>query len=36
MFLYRGKERVIIKDIDCVPCEIFLQHLRPNESLSQF
>ncbi len=33
LFLYRGKERVIIKDIECMPCELFLEQLRPNEPL---
>ena len=29
--LYRGKERLKIKDILCVPCEEFLMNLKPDK-----
>ncbi len=31
--LYRGKERIKIKDILCIPCDEFLQSLIPGDSL---
>ncbi|MEA1899618.1 MAG: hypothetical protein U9N47_02440 [Thermodesulfobacteriota bacterium] len=34
-FLYRGKERLMIKDIHCIPCEQFLLQLKPERSMSQ-
>lgn len=33
IFLYRGKERRIQKNILCIPCEEFLKNLRPNQRL---
>ncbi len=33
LFLYRGKDRVIIKGIECIPCELFLRQLKPNEPI---
>ena len=29
-FLYRGKDRLLIDGILCLPCEDFLRELRPN------
>ena len=31
--LYRGKERMKIKEVLCVPCEAFLKHLIPGSSI---
>lgn len=33
ILLYRGKERLVQKGILCLPCDEFLQNLRPNELL---
>jgi hypothetical protein len=29
-FLYRGKETLKINNITCLPCDIFLKHLTPD------
>ncbi|MCD6380462.1 ATP-binding protein [bacterium] len=33
ILLYRGKERLLRKDILCVPCEEFLRSLKPNSPI---
>ncbi len=33
ILLYRGKERLVQKGVLCLPCDEFLQNLRPNELL---
>lgn len=33
LFLYRGKERTLVKEILCLPISEFLLNMRPNESL---
>ena len=33
IFLYRGKERLLVDGIHCIPCEQFLLALTPNKSL---
>ncbi|MFQ6002559.1 MAG: ATP-binding protein [Candidatus Zixiibacteriota bacterium] len=33
IFIYRGKEKILIDDILCVPCESFLLSLKPNQPL---
>ncbi|MGH7495372.1 MAG: ATP-binding protein [bacterium] len=33
VFLYRGKEKLLINDILCMPCETFLQALSPSVEL---
>ena len=33
LFLYRGKERRLVHDILCLPCEDFLRGLKPNEPI---
>jgi predicted AAA+ superfamily ATPase len=33
MFLYRGKEKLLINDVRCMPCETFLQTLSPRVDL---
>ena len=35
LFLYRGKERLKIKNVLCLPCEDFLKGLDPQVQLSQ-
>lgn len=30
LLLYRGKERMIIDEVLCIPCTDFLRNLRPN------
>lgn len=34
ILLYRGKDRLLKKDILCIPCEEFLKQLTPNSTLS--
>ncbi|MBW2741010.1 MAG: DUF4143 domain-containing protein [Deltaproteobacteria bacterium] len=34
-FLYRGKERLMIKDIHCIPCEQFMLQLKLERSMRQ-
>lgn len=36
ILLYRGTERIKIKNTLCLPCEDFLLHLRPDEGLPYF
>lgn len=33
ILLYRGKEKIKIKNVLCIPCEEFLKKLKPNQSL---
>jgi len=33
IFIYRGKEKILIDDILCIPCESFLLSLTPNQPL---
>jgi hypothetical protein len=33
LFLYRGKERMLMKNILCIPCEDFLKELVPNQAI---
>jgi len=33
--LYRGKDRLVIEGIVCAPCEDFLTHLRPDQTLHE-
>lgn len=35
IFIYRGKEKILIDDILCIPCESFLLSLTPNQPLSR-
>ena len=35
ILLYRGKERMLINDVQCIPCEDFLNKLRPANSLEK-
>lgn len=35
LFLYRGKEKLKIDDVLCVPCDEFLLRLKPNVPLSE-
>lgn len=34
LFLYRGNEKLLIDQIQCIPCEMFLKHLSPDFELS--
>ena len=33
ILLYRGEEKLMKNQIQCIPCELFLQNLRPNRPL---
>jgi len=36
MFLYRGKEKIIHKNVLCLPVEQFLSRLKPEQGLDIF
>jgi hypothetical protein len=31
--LYRGKEELVIKNIPCIPCDMFLKNLIPDKPI---
>ena len=35
LMLYMGRERLKIRDVDCVPCEEFLKALLPSASMEE-
>jgi len=34
IFIYRGKERLLVDNIQCIPCEEFLKEIKPKQPLS--